>query len=213
MRTFTFTDSKSNKFWSIDLQGKQFTVRFGKVGTAGQTQVKQFADEAAARQQHDKLIREKLNKGYVETAAAAPAPAPAPPPPATTPGPAPAAVSKRTFEFSDASSHKFWNIELAGERLTVTYGRIGSAGQTQLKSFPDEARARKEHDKLIQEKLGKGYEEKPARAPVPASVRESLELALVENPDDLASHMAYADYLSDHGDPLGEFIRVQLGTV
>src|SRR3954471_11038649 len=48
------------------------------------------------------------------------------------------------------------------------------------------------------------------KAAPPASLRESLEQALVENPDDLASHMAYADYLTEQGDPRGELIRVQL---
>ena len=41
-------------------------------------------------------------------------------------------------------------------------------------------------------------------------LREALEAALVENPDDIAAHMAYADLLSDAGDPRGEFIQVQL---
>src|SRR5205085_6196777 len=36
------------------------------------------------------------------------------------------------------------------------------------------------------------------------------ELALAESPDELANHMAFADYLSEQGDPLGDFIRVQL---
>jgi uncharacterized protein (TIGR02996 family) len=117
----------------------------------------------------------------------------------------------RTFVYSDASSHKFWNIELLGSSFTVTYGRQGTAGQTQTKTFPSDAAALKEHDKLVKEKLGKGYKEStPAAKPVPASLKESLEAALVENPDDLASHMAYADYLSEQGDPRGEFIRVQL---
>jgi uncharacterized protein (TIGR02996 family) len=43
-----------------------------------------------------------------------------------------------------------------------------------------------------------------------SSLREALETALVENPDDLATHRAYADYLQEHGDPRGEFIQVQL---
>jgi uncharacterized protein (TIGR02996 family) len=41
-------------------------------------------------------------------------------------------------------------------------------------------------------------------------LRESLEAALVEEPDDLATHMAYADHLSESSDPRGEFIRIQL---
>jgi uncharacterized protein (TIGR02996 family) len=43
-----------------------------------------------------------------------------------------------------------------------------------------------------------------------ASLRDALESALVENPDDLATHFAYADYLQEQGDPRGEFIQVQL---
>jgi uncharacterized protein (TIGR02996 family) len=43
-----------------------------------------------------------------------------------------------------------------------------------------------------------------------STLRESLEQALVENPDDLAAHMACADYLMEQGNPLGEFIQVQL---
>jgi uncharacterized protein (TIGR02996 family) len=77
MRMFEYRDAKSAKFWSIDLQGKGFTVRFGKIGTTGQTQDKEFADEAQARKEHDKLVVEKVKKGYVEVGAR-PAPAPAP---------------------------------------------------------------------------------------------------------------------------------------
>jgi uncharacterized protein (TIGR02996 family) len=117
----------------------------------------------------------------------------------------------RTFMYSDASSHKFWNIDLTGPSFTVHYGRIGSAGQTQVKTFADEEKARKEHDKLVAEKLRKGYQETtPAAAAAPVSLRETLEQALVEDPDDLASHMAYADHLTEQGDPLGDFVRVGL---
>ena len=65
----------------------------------------------------------------------------------------------RTFEHKDGKSNKFWNIELKGSSLTVTYGKVGSAGQSKTSPFPDEARAKKEHDKLVAEKTGKGYRE------------------------------------------------------
>jgi uncharacterized protein (TIGR02996 family) len=42
------------------------------------------------------------------------------------------------------------------------------------------------------------------------SLRDALETALVEDPDDLATHRAYADYLQEQGDPRGQFIQVQL---
>jgi uncharacterized protein (TIGR02996 family) len=118
----------------------------------------------------------------------------------------------RTFEYEDDKSHKFWNIELTGNNFTVTFGKVGSKGQTQTKSFADAATARKEHDKLVADKLKKGYSETtpaPVAAPI-SPLQQSLEAALVENLDDLASHSAYADYLTEQGDPRGELIQVQL---
>jgi uncharacterized protein (TIGR02996 family) len=44
----------------------------------------------------------------------------------------------------------------------------------------------------------------------PKSLGEQLEAALVANPDDLAAHGAYADWLLEQGDPRGEFIGVQI---
>jgi predicted DNA-binding WGR domain protein len=70
-RTFHFQDDKSDKFWSIELKGKSFTVNFGKVGGKGQSQIKDFADPTQAQKEHDKLVREKVGKGYVETTPAA----------------------------------------------------------------------------------------------------------------------------------------------
>jgi predicted DNA-binding WGR domain protein len=43
-------------------------VRFGRIGTAGQSQTKSFADEASAEREAEKLIGEKLKKGYKELA-------------------------------------------------------------------------------------------------------------------------------------------------
>ena len=45
----------------------------------------------------------------------------------------------------------------------------------------------------------------------PDPLRRSLEDALAADPDDLAAHMAYADLLTEQGDPRGEFVQVQLG--
>ena len=65
-RIFEFSDDKSNKFWSIETNGNEFTVTFGKTGTSGQSQTKSFDDEAACEKEAEKLIREKTKKGYVE---------------------------------------------------------------------------------------------------------------------------------------------------
>lgn len=42
-----------------------------------------------------------------------------------------------------------------------------------------------------------------------ANLREVLEAAILENPDDKAAHMAWADHLAEMGDPRGEFAQVQ----
>jgi predicted DNA-binding WGR domain protein len=62
------------------------------------------------------------------------------------------------YEFSEGSSNKFWEIKLEGKSFTTTYGKIGTAGQTSLKTFKDAAEAKKEYDKLVNEKTKKGYE-------------------------------------------------------
>jgi uncharacterized protein (TIGR02996 family) len=114
----------------------------------------------------------------------------------------------RTFQFSDAKSHKFWNLDITGSSFTVTYGKVGAAGQTQTKTFdsPDEAEA--EADKLIREKLKKGYvETTPKKVSSPA---DGFEQVLAADPSDLFSASVYADWLVEQGDPRGEFMQVQI---
>ena len=65
----------------------------------------------------------------------------------------------RRFEFSEGNSDKFWTINIAGTAVTVHFGRIGTNGQTQTKSFPDQEAATKHGEKMIASKLTKGYEE------------------------------------------------------
>ena len=71
---------------------------------------------------------------------------------------------RRELIYMDAKSSKFWNIQLEGSSHTVTYGRIGSVGQSATKPFASEELARKDAEKLIKEKLGKGYVEAGAEA-------------------------------------------------
>ena len=59
--------SSSAKFWEITVKGSEVTVRFGRIGTDGQTKVKSLASGAAAEAEAAKLIAEKTRKGYVET--------------------------------------------------------------------------------------------------------------------------------------------------
>jgi predicted DNA-binding WGR domain protein len=65
-RSLQYTDAKSDKFWTITLEGKSHTVQYGRVGTTGQSQTKEFGSEAEAQKSFQKLLQEKLKKGYVE---------------------------------------------------------------------------------------------------------------------------------------------------
>lgn len=65
-RRFTFQEGTSDKFWEIEVQGTETSVRFGRTGTAGQSQVKDHGSPGAAKAAAEKLIAEKVKKGYVE---------------------------------------------------------------------------------------------------------------------------------------------------
>ncbi len=69
------------------------------------------------------------------------------------------AGGRRHFEFVEGSSSKFWEVSVEGCDLTTRWGRIGTDGQSKTKSFATAAKAQAEHDKLIAEKVGKGYQE------------------------------------------------------
>ena len=60
------TEGGSNKFWESAVEGVKLYVRFGRVGTKGQTQVKSFASEEEAEKERAKLVAEKKGKGYRE---------------------------------------------------------------------------------------------------------------------------------------------------
>lgn len=65
----------------------------------------------------------------------------------------------RRFEYVGGSSAKFWEVRVDGKEVTVRFGRLGTAGQQQSKTLPDEARATAHAEKLIREKTAKGYRE------------------------------------------------------
>jgi predicted DNA-binding WGR domain protein len=80
MRRFELINSSSNKFWEVQLGSDSgdvpdsddpdwnlLTVRFGRIGTQGQIQTKRLTFFAAFTL-HDKLVEEKLKKGYIEVA-------------------------------------------------------------------------------------------------------------------------------------------------
>lgn len=67
--------------------------------------------------------------------------------------------SMRRFELIEGTASKFWEVEQVDTELNIRWGRIGTAGQSQTKSFADAAKATTALGKLATEKAGKGYSE------------------------------------------------------
>ena len=63
----------------------------------------------------------------------------------------------RHFIYQDEKSHKFWAVEQQGNELHISWGKVCTKGQSQIKSFSDAAAAEKAELKLIAEKVKKGY--------------------------------------------------------
>lgn len=175
-RMFEFSEGTSNKFWEAWSDGTEVRTRYGKIGTAGQTTIKDEGDEEKAAKLLAKLIGEKTKKGYVEVGGAPPVVVTSAPKAEVKAAPAkPSAASKAKDEDEDEQDdeeeagkggwrrfevdEKFWSIKREGTSFTVKYGKNGAAGQEKTKDFGDEDAAEAEYSKLVQEKTTKGYEE------------------------------------------------------
>ncbi len=66
IRYFEFKDAHSSKFWEVSVAGSTVTVRYGKIGTNGQTSVKELDSPEQAQEHARKQAAGKLKKGYQE---------------------------------------------------------------------------------------------------------------------------------------------------
>jgi uncharacterized protein (TIGR02996 family) len=124
------------------------------------------------------------------------------------------------YEFSEGTSNKFWEIELEGSAFTTTYGKIGSEGQSTTKEFDSPEKAKKEYEKLIAEKVKKGYElvggenegegeDEGGDEAASEQRNPTLENAILAQPDDAQAFLVYGDWLQSVGDVRGELIALQ----
>jgi predicted DNA-binding WGR domain protein len=63
-KRYEFQSATSHKFWEVRCARNVLQVRFGRVGTDGQTREKPLASTADAQREAGRLVREKLGKGY-----------------------------------------------------------------------------------------------------------------------------------------------------
>lgn len=84
----------------------------------------------------------------------------------------------KTYIYQDEKSHKFWAVEQQGNELHISWGKVGTNGQSQVKSFADAAVSERAELKLIAEKVKKGYVEqaKDNLSTQTHTVTKSLEL-------------------------------------
>jgi predicted DNA-binding WGR domain protein len=66
---------------------------------------------------------------------------------------------KKYLKYIDGNSDKFWQIEVTGLEYTVTYGKNGTSGTSQTKSFSTDEECLKSAEKVLAEKVKKGYSE------------------------------------------------------
>ena len=168
-----FEEGTSSKFWRARVEGKTLYVNYGKIGSAGQTQVKDFGDGGSAQKEYDKLVREKRKKGYVDSGGGgggdddedvnedddggdedeeeeAPRAKPAPRP---APAPAPAATAR--------PSGGLRLVLEAGSRKVETHLHLDgkTVRMDSLESYASPEAAKKAYERLRKVLGGEGYKE------------------------------------------------------
>jgi predicted DNA-binding WGR domain protein len=174
-----FQEGTSSKFWRARVEGGTLYVNYGKIGSAGQTQVKDFGTPDAANKEYDKLVKEKRKKGYAD-AGSAPAPADddedvndededgededeeeEAPKPKRAAVPAPASVAPAAAAPAARPAGGLRLVLESGNRKVETYlylsGTTVRMDSTETYASPDAAK--KAHERLKKMLLGEGYKE------------------------------------------------------
>lgn len=117
---------------------------------------------------------------------------------------------KAYLEFIDGSSAKFWQVETDGNVMTITFGRMGTAGQAQSKEFANPAAAEAEAVKQMNGKIKKGYAakeggevaapaSKAAVAKQPAEPKQTKQAVKGTAPADVTDDGAEKEWQKDSG--------------
>jgi DNA ligase-1 len=162
-----FSDAERNSPPAI---GSTITFRYQELSDAG---VPRFPSFVGVRKEEPNSPPAPVASGMSENSGTTPSktvkgdssprkrgPSVSAPPSTAAPQEASAESVVRSFEYHDDKSDKFWEIRTDGTDVTVRFGKVGTQGQSQTKSFPDVAATQRHVNKLIEEKTAKGYEEK-----------------------------------------------------
>lgn len=176
-----FEEGTSSKFWRARVEGKTLYVNYGKIGSNGQTQVKDFPSADGAEKEYGKLVAEKKKKGYLEAGGEGGGAdddddddadvddeagdeggdddeAPAPKKKAAAPAPAPAAKPAPAPAAKPAGQRM---VLEAGNRKVEVY--LSLDGKTvrmdSIETYSSPEAAKKAHDRLKKTLAGEGYKE------------------------------------------------------
>lgn len=102
-------------------------------------------------------------------------------------------MPRREFHLNNGGPRQSWTIALAKDHLVVQSGTDAAVTRT----FPSQEAAQDAYRMFVGEKIKAGYTEQELAG---ASTREAIIAALVDDPDDTVSRMAFADYLDEQGE-------------
>lgn len=104
---------------------------------------------------------------------------------------------KKHLKYIDGTSDKFWEIEVIGSNYTVTYGKNGTSGTVQSKSFGSDEECLKMAEKILAEKIKKGYSESGEvdMASKPKSAKTKNADEVIEEYDSIIKSKKISDLL------------------
>lgn len=103
----------------------------------------------------------------------------------------------------------WYELALDKKKLEKRWGQTGEKDRKVSKSYPTPGKARLAHDALVAQLTAEGYRDAfdPGTPPPKDAPRNpTLEAAIRANRDDPGPYQVYADWLQQHGSPLGELI-------
>jgi uncharacterized protein YfeS len=68
-------------------------------------------------------------------------------------------MMEKYFRYTEDTSDKYWEVTFEGNSVQTFFGKVGSAGRVEEKTYSSSDECLKEVEKLIKSKLKKGYQE------------------------------------------------------
>lgn len=180
-----FEEGNSSKFWRAKVDGSSLYVNYGRIGSDGQTQVKQFGSADAAEKELSKLEKEKRKKGYEDAGAAGASGGgdddepdeaedeggdedededEAPPPPKAAPRPVGAAAITARAAQGSKVEHADFGLDADGRHIDLRLSLDGSSVKTiVVERYASAEEAAQAFKRLKEQMTADGYQKVPAR--------------------------------------------------